>query len=77
MKMEKHLRMKPFGVAPLGETLSVPQLPVNIMGHNNLSKADENSVQNNTVRSFTLLVGGFFGNYTDSVCTSLKMHTVR
>lgn len=60
MKMEKHLRMKPSGVAPLSETFSAPQLPINIMGHNNLSKADKNSVQKNAARSFTLLGGGYF-----------------
>lgn len=54
MKMEKHLSMKPLGVAPLCKIFSVPQLPINISAHNNVSKADKNPVQKNKARLFTL-----------------------
>lgn len=53
--------MKPFELEPLGQTSSVLQLSINIVCHNNPSKAVKNSVQKNTVRPFMLLGGRFLG----------------
>lgn len=53
--------MKPFELEPLGQTSSVPQLSINIVCHNNPSKAVKNSVQKKTVRPFMLLGGRFLG----------------
>lgn len=62
--------MKPFGVAPLGETFSVPQLPINNMGHNNPSKADTKfSAEDHRLLYWEM----DFLNYSDSVCTSLSI----